>query len=210
MRIRSSLRVLTLEASCASGEGHNQASWENAFERTDCIILEKLLGWGMAYSCVKIKGKPEEKKKGEQTNLEDERGKLHLCPLVVSNLRSDDDHTSLSPHPLSPSRPLALSPSPPHVAILPQASIGSCHTWLLAQQDFWGFSLLYRKTRSILSVTPNFHPRVVVPLDVVLSINVAEMEGASADTDRHDTIMTTKNGSHSGPSNKVMDSSLAP
>lgn len=111
MRIRSSLRVLTLEASCASGEGHNQASWENAFERTDCIILGKLLGWGMAYSCVKIKGKPEEKKKGEQTNLEDERGKLHLCPLVVSNLRSDDDHTSLSPHPLSPSRPLPLSPS---------------------------------------------------------------------------------------------------
>lgn len=82
----------------------------------------------MAYSCVKIKGKPEEKKKGEQTNLEDKRGNLHLCPLVVSNLGSGDDHTSLSPHP--------LSPSPPHVAILPQASIGSCHTWLLAQQDF--------------------------------------------------------------------------
>lgn len=89
--------------------------------------------------------------------------------------------------------PLMLQSCPKYQS--PHATRG-----FIPAKAFEDFSLLYR---SISGVTPNFHPSIA-PLHVVL---VVEMEDANADTDRHDTITTTKTGSHSRPSNKVMDSS---
>lgn len=119
---------------------------EKALERADWILLFLRMCQFERWPNWKRGGRGN-----EQTNIEERRGNPHRRPLVVSSLGSDDDHASLSPH-------------PPHVEILPRASISSCHTWLHTQQAFEDFPLLYRKNRSVSSVTPNCHPRVIAKL----------------------------------------------